>query len=78
MLKRTLASIAALSLAASPVLAQATAGRAVPQPASEAAEGSEMYRGGFILPTLGVIAVILVILYATDTWPFDDDEPASP
>ena len=78
MLKKVLVSVAALSLAASPVLAQAGASRAVPEPAGETVEGAEMYRGGFILPTLGVIAVILVILYATDTWPFDDDEPASP
>ena len=78
MLKRGLASVAALSLAASPVLAQAGVARATPEPASEAAEGNELFRGGIIIPTLAVLAAILVILAATDTWPFDDDEPASP
>ncbi len=78
MLKKALVSVAALSLAASPVLAQAGASRAVPEPAAEAGEGNELFRGGIIIPTLAVLAVILIILAATETWPFDDDEPASP
>ena len=78
MLNKALVSVAALSLAASPVLAQAGASHAVPEPAAEAAEGNELFRGGIIIPTLAVLAAILVILAATETWPFDDDEPASP
>ncbi len=77
MLNKALVSVAALSLAASPVLAQAGASRAVPEPAAEAGEGNELFRGGIIIPTLAVLAVILIILAATETWPFDD-EPASP
>jgi ABC-type sugar transport system substrate-binding protein len=77
MLKKALLSVAALSLAVSPVLAQADAAQAAPEPAAEAAEGNELFRGGIIIPTLVVLAAILVILALTDTWPFDD-EPASP
>lgn len=72
MFKKTLAAAAALSLAATPVLAQSRA----PEPASEQVEGSEI-RGGVILPTLVLIALILAVLKATDTWPFDED-PQSP
>jgi hypothetical protein len=77
MLKKALVSVAALSLAASPVLAQAGASGAMPEPAAETSEGNELFRGGIIIPTLVVLTVILIILAATDTWPFDD-EPASP
>ena len=77
MLKKAFMAVAALSLAASPVLAQAGAAHAVPEPAAEAAEGNELFRGGIIIPTLAVLAAILVILALTDTWPFDD-EPARP
>ncbi len=80
MLKKALVSVAALSLAASPVPAKAGAAQAVPEPAAEAAEaaeGTELFRGGIIIPTLVVLAAILVILALTDTRPFDD-EPASP
>ena len=73
MLKKTLAAAAAFSLAATPVLAQ---GQAPIEPASEQVEGSEI-RGGVILPTLAVIALILAILKATNSWPFDED-PQSP
>ncbi|HEX8364725.1 MAG TPA: hypothetical protein VF603_05510 [Allosphingosinicella sp.] len=73
MLKKTIAAAAAFSLAATPVLAQS---QAPIEPASEQVEGSEI-RGGVILPTLAVIALILAILKATDSWPFDED-PQSP
>jgi hypothetical protein len=73
MLKKTLAAAAALSLAATPVLAQS---RAPIEPASEQVEGSEI-RGGVILPSLALIALILAVLKLTDSWPFDED-PQSP
>lgn len=74
MLKKTLLAAAAFSLAASPVLAQSQA--APVEPADESVEGSELRRGGILLP-LAVVAVILAILALTDTWPFDED-PQSP
>lgn len=63
---------------ASPVLAQTNAPTAAPQPAAESAEGSELYRTGFIIPLVGITVAVLVILALTKTWPFDDDEPVSP
>lgn len=73
MLKKTLAAAAAFSLTATPVMAQA---QAPVEPASEHVDGSEM-RGGVILPTLAIVALILAVLALTDTWPFDD-KPHSP
>jgi hypothetical protein len=43
-------------------------------------DADQLRRRGFILPLLG-IAAILLLLWATDTWPFDEDEddlPTSP
>jgi hypothetical protein len=76
MLKKSIAAMTALSLVASPVLAQSSAGLSAPAPATESVEGSEL-RGGRILPAIAAVAIILVILALTDTWPFGDgDEPA--
>ena len=77
MLKRAITSLAALSFMASPLLAQSAAPPHAPEPAAETVEGSELYRTGFIIPLVGVAALILA-LYATGTWPFDDGEPVSP
>ena len=76
MFNKALAAVAALSLTASPVLAQSQATVSAPAPAEETVEGSEM-RGGFILPGIAIVAIIIAILALTDTWPFDD-EPESP
>jgi len=70
MLKKILATAAALSLATNPVLAQSTS---APAPTEESVEGSEM-RGGRMLPLIAAVAIILAILALTDTWPFDDAE----
>ena len=78
MLKKAMVSLAALSFMANPVLAQSTAAAPTPEPAAETVEGSELYRTGFIIPLLGVTILVLVILAATETFPFDDDEPVSP
>lgn len=78
MLKKAIVSLAALSFMASPVLAQSRAAPPAPEPAAESVEGSELYRTGFIIPLLGVTLLVLVILAATKTFPFDDDEPVSP
>ena len=78
MLKKAMVSLAALSFMANPVLAQSAAAAPAPEPAVETVEGNELYRTGFIIPLLGVTILILVILAATETFPFDDDEPVSP
>jgi hypothetical protein len=77
-LKKTIVSLAALSLVASPVLAQSASIPQAPEPAAETVEGNELYRTGFIIPLLGVTILVLVILAATKTFPFDEDEPVSP
>ena len=76
-MKRVIAPLSALFLMASPVLAQSAAPPQAPAPAAETVEGSELYRTGFVIPLVAVAALILA-LYATGTWPFDDGEPVSP
>ena len=63
-------------VATGPVLAQS---RAADMPARSGApmEDASELRGGFIIPTVAIVGVILLILALTDTWPFDD-EPVSP
>jgi hypothetical protein len=81
MLKKTIAALAALSMTATPLLAQAsapaTAGIVSPEPAAETVQGSELRRG-YILPLLGLTAAVLAILALTHTWPFDRNEEAVP
>jgi hypothetical protein len=77
-LKKAMVSLAALSFMANPVLAQSAAAAPAPEPVEETVEGNELYRTGFIIPLLGVTILVLVILAATETFPFDDDEPVSP
>lgn len=71
-LRHFLSAVAALSLAAAPVAAEAAAA-----PASRGGspvEGEEI-GGGFIIPLIGVLAVIVaVVLIADDS----NDSPASP
>ncbi|HEX8365512.1 MAG TPA: hypothetical protein VF603_09545 [Allosphingosinicella sp.] len=56
----------------------AVAQSAAPEPASESVEGSEL-RGGFIVPLLALIAIILGLCAATDICGADDEElPDSP
>lgn len=69
---------AAIALAAAPTIAsarQAPAGAAEVQPADEQVEGSEI-RGGFILPLLGLVAIILTVYLLTRD--NSDAEPISP
>ena len=70
-LKNILAATAAMSLVTAPVVAQAAA------PARTGAEvgDAENLRGGFIIPLIALVAVILGILAATGD---DDDPPTSP
>ncbi|HYD23463.1 MAG TPA: hypothetical protein VEB68_01600 [Croceibacterium sp.] len=70
-----LAAAAAVGLVAAPVMAQAAA---QPIPARSGAElgASENLRGGFVIPLIALIAIILGILAATND--NDDDLPDSP
>ena len=87
MLRKAIVTAAALSLTATPVLAQsaapsaapaaAPAGVTAPEPGSETVQGSELRRG-YLLPLLGLTALVLAILALTHTWPFDRDEEAVP
>lgn len=79
MRKSITALFAAAALTASPVIAQ-TQAAPTELPARSAAqlEDANELRGGYILPLTGLIAALLIVLALTDTWPFDDDDPASP
>jgi len=74
-LSKALAAGAALSMMAAPTLSQA-ATAAHPARAASPTMAAEDLRGGFIIPLLAVVAVILGILALTD----DDNEdlPHSP
>ena len=78
--KGFIAAVTAVALSATPALAAgseaAAAARATQvAPEAEAVEGSEL-RGGFIIPLLVIIAIILGILFALHG---DDEElPKSP
>jgi hypothetical protein len=75
-MKKLIALFAATALVATPVAAQ-TAAAPEPVRAGAEMENENELRGGFIIPTVVVIGVILAILALTDTWPFDED-PESP
>lgn len=79
LMKNILTGVAAVALTVSPTVAAAQA--AAPTqlaPAEEAVEGSEL-RGGFIIPLLAIVAIILGILAATGELEGDDEgAPRSP
>lgn len=74
MMKKTLAALVATSLVGAPVVAQAAAAEAART--SAPVEDAENLRGGFIIPAIAIVAVILGILAATND--NDDDLPTSP
>ena len=87
--KGFIAAATAVALSATPAVAAANgaarASAAVTQvaPAEEAVDGSELRgrglgRGGFIIPLLAIIAIILGILAATGELGGDDDRRTSP
>ena len=77
MLKKAIVSVAALSLAASPVVAASSLSVAPQRAAASIEDDSDMRGRPTIVPVLIGVGVILLILYLTDTWPFGDD-PDSP
>jgi hypothetical protein len=71
--KKVVTAAAAVALLTAPTVAAAQAAPAV-QPAGETVEGSEL-RGGFIIPLIALVAIILGILALTRD---GDDQPDSP
>jgi hypothetical protein len=74
-MKQALAALAATSLVATPVVAQAAAASATrtAAPVGEA----ENLQGGWLVPALAIIAILLGILAITSGGD-DDDLPTSP
>ena len=70
--KAALAAVLAVSMTGAPVLAQTAA----PARSGAAMEDANELRGGFIIPLIAIIAIILGILAATND--SDDDLPHSP
>lgn len=80
--KGLIAATASVALIATPTMAAAQATTAAVTaevaPASETVEGEQL-RGGFIIPLIALIAVILGICAATDVCGGDEDDlPTSP
>lgn len=69
--RKIITAASAVALVAAPTVAMA---QTQLEPASEQVEGSEL-RGGFIIPLIAIVAIILGILAATHS---DDDPPHSP
>ena len=70
--KKVVTATATVALMAAPTVAVAQS--APIEPAGESVEGSEL-RGGFIIPLIAIIAIILGILAALHE---DEDPPHSP
>jgi hypothetical protein len=69
--KKVITAASAVALMAAPTVAAA---QTAVEPAGETVEGSEL-RGGFIIPLIAIVAIILGILAATHD---DGDPPESP
>jgi hypothetical protein len=70
-MKQALAALAATSLVATPVAAQAATART-----ASPVEDSENLRGGWLVPAIAIVAILLGILAITSGG--DDDLPTSP
>ena len=73
--KASVAAILAVSMASTPVLAQSAASLSVAARSGATTEDENELRGGFIIPAIAVIAVILGILALTGG---GGDGPSSP
>lgn len=74
-LSNALAAVVATSIATAPIAAQAAAASVSQTRLGSNVEGENL-RGGFIIPLVAIVAVILGILAATGG--DDDDLPSSP
>jgi glycerol uptake facilitator-like aquaporin len=72
--KGLITAATAVALIAAPTMAAAQSVEVAP--ASETVDGGSELRGGFIIPLIAIIAIILGILAATHD--DDDDLPTSP
>ena len=72
--KGFIAATASVALMTAPTVAAAQAAPEV-APASETVEGGSELRGGFIIPLIAIVAIILGILAAIHE---DEDPPHSP
>ena len=73
--KGLIAATAAVALMTAPTVAAAQSAAQV-APASESVDSGSELRGGFVIPLIALVAVILGILAATND--DDDDLPHSP
>ena len=71
--KKVVTAVSAIALIASPTIAVAQTAAPI-EPATESVEGSEL-RGGFIIPLIALIAIILGLCAATDICGGDDEDP---
>jgi hypothetical protein len=82
--KGIIAATAAVALSATPVMAAATStaasARAATQvaPAAETVEEGSELRGGWIIPLIAIVAIILGLCAGTDVCGGNDDPPHSP
>jgi len=72
--KATVAAILAVSMASTPVLAQSAASLSVASRAGASTTDENELRGGFILPAIAIVAIILGVLALTG----DNEGPTSP
>lgn len=72
--KASVAAILAVSMASTPVLAQSAASLSVAARSGATTEDANEMNGGFLIPAIAVIAIILGILAATG----GGDRPSSP
>ena len=81
LMKASLAAMLAVSMASTPVLAQTAPSAASLSVASrsgaETSDANEL-RGGFLIPLVALIAVILGLCVATNICGGDDEDPTSP
>ena len=76
--KGIIAATASVALMAAPAVASAQAAKEV-APASETVTDGSQLRGGFIIPLIALIAIILGLCVATDQCGGNDDDlPSSP
>jgi hypothetical protein len=73
--KASVAAALAVAMASTPVLAQSAAPLSIAARSGAATEDSSEWRGGFIIPVVAVVAIILGILAATGG---HNDRPHSP
>lgn len=73
--KASLVAVLAASMASTPVLAQSAAPLSVAERSGATTEDASEMRGGFIIPLIAIVAVILGIVAAVGG---DDDGPSSP